>query len=178
MCLNDIGNDLFKVPGLLFFLSLQLLEPCGIFKHLLRIVVSILIKLLLISLFKGLDLLFSDILSISLVLHQTIVSVTVLKLGTGEFFLELGYFLVKFPELLVFLEVVLVITVEFIVKLLFILSVAFNVLFIGKDLIREWETFTLSLLAFWVTVFHIMDDEAAVITCREEVMVIVTELHS
>jgi len=87
MCLNNISYDLFEVSGLLFFLSLQLLEPGGIFKHLLRVVVSILIKLLLVSLLKGLNLLFCNILSISLVFHKTIISITVLKLGTGEFFL-------------------------------------------------------------------------------------------
>jgi hypothetical protein len=55
------------------------LESGGIFKHLLRVSVPVLIKFSLVLFLKALDLLLSNIFSIALVLHQRIETIPVLE---------------------------------------------------------------------------------------------------
>lgn len=80
--LDDISNDFLKVMGFLLFLGLQLLEFGGIVEHPLRVAVPVLIQLLLVPFFKFLDLLLSNVLCITLVLHEGIITISVLKSGT------------------------------------------------------------------------------------------------
>lgn len=80
--LDDISNDFLKVVGFLLFLGLQLLEFGGIVEHPLRVAVPVLIQLLLVPFFKFLDLLLSNVLCITLVLHEGIITISVLKSGT------------------------------------------------------------------------------------------------
>jgi hypothetical protein len=80
MLVNDIIDSLLKLPSILFLLSLQLLELCSIFKHLLRILVSLLFQLNLELLCQLLNLLFKGILHFSLVFIKRVISVLSLYL--------------------------------------------------------------------------------------------------
>jgi|TARA_B110001450_G_C17451558_1_gene412251 hypothetical protein len=83
MGLNNISNSLLEVSGFLLLLGLELLELSCIFKHLLRVSVSVLFKLNLLVLNLSLDLFFKDLLEVPLVFHKRIISISVLELRAG-----------------------------------------------------------------------------------------------
>ena len=80
MGLDDVSNSFFKVSSLFFFLCLKLLEFGGIFKHFLRVLVSIVLKLFEMLVGEILDSLLKCVFSISLVFIKGVVPISMLQL--------------------------------------------------------------------------------------------------
>jgi len=83
MCLNHISNCLFKVSCFFFLLGLELLELSSILKHFLGVGVPILLKLNLLVIDLSFDLFFKNLLKVTLVLHERVISISMLELRAG-----------------------------------------------------------------------------------------------
>ena len=84
---DDIIDSLLKLPGILFLLSLQLLELGCIFEHLLRVLIPLLLQFNLELLCQLLNLLLEGVLHLSLVFIKRVVSVLGLHLRVRQLFL-------------------------------------------------------------------------------------------
>ena len=81
MGLDDVSNCLVKVSCLFIFFGCQFLEFSSVFKHGLGVLVSVLLKLTLMSLSEVSNLLFEECFSVTLVLIKRVISISMLKLG-------------------------------------------------------------------------------------------------
>lgn len=101
-----------------------------------------------------------------------------LKLRARQVFLKLIDLLIFSFKLHDFFETFIALAVKLILKLLFILDEGIDLLFFGKDFIWERKAVSFPGLAFWISIFDVMDNETAVLACSEQMMVIETHSHS
>ena len=101
-----------------------------------------------------------------------------LELRTGEIFLKLVDFVIKFLQFHYFVETFLALSLKVVLESFFLLNILFDFCLLGKDFIRELKTFSFSSFSLWITILHIVDDQAAVFADSEELVVIKTQFHS
>jgi hypothetical protein len=66
---------------------------------------------------------------------------------------------------------------QLIVKLLLLLNVAIDLSLFGEDLVRDWQTLSLTGLTFWISILNVMDDEATILSASKQIVVVKTDSH-
>jgi len=172
------------VAGLLLFLLLEFLVPGGVFKHLLGVFASLLLNLFVLLLRQFFDLFFELLLHLLLIVAEVAVLLLVLGAQLVDLILQFRDFILLIVGSHLFTDSGLgwVFDLrEVILKLLFRVLILVHLRFLCQDLLAEIEDLDFAftqITASGVLVLDIHYEERPVLACREQVFVVVADLHS